>query len=413
MRFINNHEFNKNCERNFFFSDFNKIRKSAFKKLECMGFPNRKWENWRFTNITHLENANYKTLDFDNLQNIDLSSFKIDNYNTVIIYNGQIQYKFSKLCEGLKLLSAKEYFERTGDFFSSENSPFDLLNTAFMDSALCLIVDQKTTISKPIKILYISNGDESIMTNPRLYIDVEQGSNLKIIEEHIGDAQSSLQNQAFYLTLKDNTNVEHTRIQSNSENSNSFSNLYINQDRNSKYDFNLYMDGSKLIRNEIFISLNNENSECNINLLSLSKNDQHHDNKIIINHNSHNTKSSQFVKSILTDKSSTVFNGRTIIKKNAQKVEASQSNKNLLLSESARTNSIPQLEIYADDVKCSHGSTTGQIDEDALFYLRSRGIPKQDALNIFIEGFAMELIDIINDEIVKENLLNKIKKWIL
>ena len=149
-----------------------------------------------------------------------------------------------------------------------------------------------------------------------------------------------------------------------------------------------------------------------INCLSLSRGRQHLDNNIIVNHNFPYTYSSQFVKTVLFDKSTGVFNGRTVVKKDAQKIEAHQSNKNLLLSKSAKMNSIPQLEIYADDVKCSHGSTTGQLDDDALFYFQSRGIPKKAAFILLVSGFVREVIDQIRFEPTKNYIEQKLNLWI-
>ena len=162
------------------------------------------------------------------------------------------------------------------------------------------------------------------------------------------------------------------------------------------------VDGSKLGRSNICVQLDGENAQCNINSLTLSKNNQHIDNNIIVNHNSPKTHSTQFVKSILFDTSTGVFNGRTVVHENAQKITAQQTNKNILLSKKAKMNSNPQLEIYADDVKCAHGSTTGQIDEDALFYLQSRGINKQDAMELMVTGFANEVLDKIPHPEIKK-----------
>jgi Fe-S cluster assembly protein SufD len=167
-----------------------------------------------------------------------------------------------------------------------------------------------------------------------------------------------------------------------------------------------------MARSNIYIDLDGENAECSINCLSLSRGTQHLDNSITVNHNSPHTHSSQLVKSVLFDNSTGVFNGRTVVKKDAQKIEAHQSNKNLLLSKSAKMNSIPQLEIYADDVKCSHGSATGQLDDDALFYFQSRGIPKAEAFVLLVSGFISEVMENIKFVTVKNHIDQKINSWI-
>jgi Fe-S cluster assembly protein SufD len=165
-------------------------------------------------------------------------------------------------------------------------------------------------------------------------------------------------------------------------------------------------------RSNIYVDLNGKNSDCSINCLSLSRRNQHIDNSIMVNHNSPHTHSSQLVKSVLFDNSTGVFNGRTVVEKDAQKIEAHQSNKNLLLSKSAKMNSIPQLEIYADDVKCSHGSATGQLDDDALFYFQSRGIPKDEAFILLISGFVGEVMEEIKFKPVKNCIDQKINLWV-
>jgi Fe-S cluster assembly protein SufD len=212
--------------------------------------------------------------------------------------------------------------------------------------------------------------------------------------------------------LEEDSEVEHIRIQSNSINTHNIANLHVSQGPNSRYNFFQYADGSKMARSNIYVDLDGKDSKCRINCLSLSRGDQHLDNSIRVNHNSPYTYSSQLGKSVLFDNSTGVFNGRTVVKKDAQKIEAHQSNKNLLLSQAAKMNSIPQLEIYADDVKCTHGSTTGQLDDDALFYFQSRGIPRDEAFILLISGFVGEVMEKIKFEPIKNYIDQKINLWI-
>tara|TARA_B110000116_G_C16608186_1_gene478118 strand:- start:31 stop:855 length:825 start_codon:yes stop_codon:yes gene_type:complete len=273
-------------------------------------------------------------------------------------------------------------------------------------------VGKNITVETPVRILFISNGDSSIMVNPRVHIDMEMGSSIIFVEEHVGDAASLFQNEAVYITLEKNSEIEHIRVQSNSENTHNMANLHVKQMEVSRYNFYQYSDGGNFSRSNIYVDLNGENSECNLNCLSLSRGNQHLDNSIIVNHNSPYTYSSQVAKSVLFDKSTGVFNGRTVVQKDAQKIVAHQSNKNLLLSKSAKMNSNPQLEIYADDVKCNHGSTTGQLDEDALFYFQSRGIPKNEAFILLVSGFVSEVMEKIKFKPVKNYIDQKINSWI-
>jgi len=398
-------EFEKMLNRNYFSKSLHPYRKEAFTQLEKTGFPTQKWENWRFTNVSNISDGEFMISEISDAPQTtpDIDSYQMEGVDTVVIYNGHYQKDISSIPNGVNLLSGSEYMERkNGNFNRANNSPFDLLNTAFTDSGMCIVLEKNTLVKSPIRILFISNGDRSIMVNPRVNVDIGESSSLTFIEQHVGDATSFFQNESVFITLGDNAQLNHVRIQSNSEFTQNISNLNVNQAADSQYEFFQLVDGSKLGRSDICVQLDGENAQCNINSLTLSKNNQHIDNNIIVNHNSAQTQSSQFVKSILFDTSTGVFNGRTIVHENAQKITAQQTNKNILLSKKAKMNANPQLEIYADDVKCSHGSTTGQIDEDALFYLQSRGINKQDAMELMVVGFANEVLDKIPHPEIKK-----------
>lgn len=408
-------EFKKLLDRKYFSTKTHPLRKDAFSKFEATGFPTKQWENWRFTNLSTLTKNHFLISGINDAPQgkVNISQYEIEGLSTIVIYNGHFQQDISKFPDGIKVLTGLEYWEhKNGEVFHSEDSPFDLLNTAFMDSGVCLIIDKNLNIETPIRVLFVSNGDRSIMVNPRLHIDIGMGSSLTFMEEHVGDAASLFQNEAIYITLEEKSNLEHIRVQSNSFNTHNMANLHVEQMEKSQYNFYQYLDGGNFSRSNIHVDLNGKNSDCNLNCLSLSRGDQHLDNSIIVNHNSPHTQSSQLVKSVLFDKSTGVFNGRTIVQKDAQKIVAHQYNKNLLLSKSATMNSNPQLEIYADDVKCSHGSTTGQIDEDALFYFQSRGIPKNEAFILLVSGFVTEVMKEIKFEAIKSYINQKISLWI-
>ena len=398
-------EFEKMLNRDYFSKSLHSHRKEAFTQLEKTGFPTRKWEDWRFTNVSNISDGEFMISEISDAPQTtpNIDSYQMEGVDTVVIYNGHYQKDISSIPNGVNLLSGLEYMERkNGNFDRANNSPFDLLNTAFTDSAMCIVLEKNTLVNSPIRILFISNGGRSIMVNPRINIDIGESSSLTFIEQHVGDATSFFQNESVFITLENNAQLSHIRIQSNSDFTQNMANLNVNQEYDSHYNFFQLVDGSKLGRSNICVQLDGKNAQCNINSLTLSKNNQHIDNNIMVNHNSPQTHSSQFVKSILFDTSTGVFNGRTVVHENAQKITAHQTNKNLLLSKKAKMNSNPQLEIYADDVKCSHGSTTGQIDEDALFYLQSRGINKQDAMELMVTGFANEVLDKIPHPEIKK-----------
>ena len=189
-------------------------------------------------------------------------------------------------------------------------------------------------------------------------------------------------------------------------------NLDIQQETDSRYNFTQFADGSELGRTNINVHLNGQGANCALNGLALSHGRQHLGNHIIVEHKVPHCTSSQLFKSVLREKSSGVFNGRTIVQKNAQKTDANQSNKNLLLSKDALMNSNPQLEIHADDVRCTHGSTTGELDADSLFYLRSRGLDLAMAKSLLVRGFATECFDTVKNEKVRSFIMKRFDNWL-
>ena len=406
-------EFEKIINRDYFSQSLHPFRKEAFAQFKKTGFPTQKWENWRFTNLSTISKGYYKISESqDSLEKIPhIDQYTIDNVDTIVIYNGHFQKKLSSIPNGIKLLNSDEYIKRKkGKFITANNSPFDLFNTAFTDIGISLIVENNTKINTPVRILFISDGEKSIMTNPRVNLDIAESSSLVFIEHHVGNAKSFFENKSVFITLENNACLNHICIKSNSQFTQNIDNLNVKQLSNSKYNYSQFINGGKLVRNNIMIDLEKPNANCNVNCLALSSDNEHFDNNFIVNHNSHQTHSTQFVKSILFGSSSGVFNGRSVVKENAQQITAFQSNKNLLLSNTARMNSNPQLEIYADDVKCSHASTTGKIDENALFYLQSRGINKKDAVELMVTGFAKEILNNIPYPNIKMNIESNFTK---
>ena len=321
-------EFEKILNRDYFSKDLHPYRKDAFSQLTKEGFPNKKWEEWRFTNLSKIVKGGYRISESNDAPKQDdfLDTYNLDEIDTIVIYNGHYIKDLSSAPEGIKLLNGEEYLSQNNNKFECiNNSPFDLLNTAFVDSGINIVVEKNKNIKNPIRILFIANGEDSIMVNPRLHLDIDNSSNLTFIEHHVGDAKSFFQNQSIFITAKDNASVEHIRIQSNSENTQNIFNLNINQSKDSNYNFYQYIDGGELTRTNLSVNLNGQNAKCNINSLSISNNKQHVDNNIVVNHNNPNTFSSQFVKSILFDSSSGVFNGRTVVKEDAQKNNSSSN----------------------------------------------------------------------------------------
>ena len=409
-------EFEKIINRDYFSDKVKPIREKAYKNFTRLGFPNKKWEDWRFTNLSSFNKNSYIISDksHNNPIDLDLEKFHIPDVNTIVFINGHYNTKLSDKIDGVQLMTGLEYFKYKN--FSANylsDCPFELLNTAFMDSGMSIIINKNQTPDKPIRFLFITSAGENIMISPRINIDCKENSSVTFLEHFVGSSNNFFINSSINCSLDKNSSMRHIKIIGESKNGTIFNKNNIQQKHNSKYDFLQFSYDLNLSRTKIETKLNGDGAECSLNGLSLSRENQQLGTHIITNHFTPNCWSSQNFKNILLDNSSGIFNGRTIVHENAQKTDSQQSNKNLILSENALMNSNPQLEIYADDVKCSHGSTTGALDEDALFYLRSRGLNPIEAKKLLIRGFAIELFEDLKHEPTKNFIVNKFEDWLL
>ena len=408
-------EFEKIITRDYFSKKIQPLRKRAFDKFSEIGLPNKKLEDWRFTNLNHFLKSSYvlSELKHSDASELDLSQFAIPNTDTLVFVNGHFKKELSDTIDKVKLMSGQEYLELKNWVFESPSEcPFELLNTSFMDSGMSIILEENQAIEKPIRFLFISSAKEELMISPKIHIDCGPNSSFTFIEHQVGQSDKFFINTSINCFLDEGASLNHIKIQSDSQKAVNINKVYVKQNRDSQYTFfHLALD-SQLSRLDIKNDLNGEGAECSLNGLSLSSENEQLGSHILTNHYSPNCSSSQNFKNILYGNSSGIFNGKTVVHQNAQKTDSKQSNKNLILSNNALMNSNPQLEIYADDVKCSHGSTTGALDEDAIFYLRSRGLSLINAQKLLLEGFAVELFDVIKDNSVKTFIINKFEKWL-
>ncbi len=408
-------EFQKILDREYFSKKVHPIRRKAFDSFIEDGLPDKKCEDWRFTDLSAIKKGNYRISEIDDgpTNKVNISKYGLESFNTIVIYNGHLQQDLSSVPKGIKILSNLEYMEHNNwKVNQPDMSPFDLLNTAFMDSGICLVIERRIEVDAPLRILFICSGDEKIMISPRIHIDLEESSSLTLVEQHVGDCNEYLYNGSVIMNIEDNAQLEHIRIQNNSKTTINMGNLHVTQHQGSNFTFNQFTLGGRLGRTNLYADLIEKGANCSLNGLSLSNDDQHLDAHIITNHHAPHCTSTQNFKSILKGRSSGVFNGRSIVQNKAQKTDSNQSNKNLLLSKDALMNSNPQLEIYAHDVKCSHGSSTGALEPDALFYIRSRGIDQDSARALLVRGFGSEIIEALENNEIRDHITNYFNQWI-
>ena len=408
-------EFEKILAREYFSSIFDPIRKNAFKQFLDHGLSKKYWENLRFTNISALKKNLFRVSEASDSppENLLYPDPIIKEKYKIVFYNGHYQRNLTNLPDSIKILTNHEYYSETQKkVMQPSSSPFDLLNTAFMDSGMCLIIDKSIEINNPILLTFINSGQDQLMISPRIHIDLGESSSLQLLEHHLGSETGNFSNATTFLTLRENSFLKHIRLQMDTSQAINMGNVHLEQDQNSKYYLSHFGLGSDLGSISICSNLNGKGAECHLSSLGLTSGHQHLDAHTLINHKSSHCTSSQNFKTVLKDSSSGVYNGKVVVNKNAQKTDSTQSNKNILLSKNSKMNSNPQLVIDADDVKCSHGSSTGEIDPDALFYLRSRGINEKTAKSMLIHGFISEVLDTVDNHDLKNFIKVNFDKWI-
>jgi len=284
------------------------------------------------------------------------------------------------------------------------------LNSGFLEDGAVVLVDAKHDAGPPVQLLFVSTpGEQPTATHPRTLIVAEDGSRLQVVETHVGLADDVyMTNAVTDVVAGDATEVEHYRIQLESSKAFHLSTTHSRQTRDSRCSLVNINLGGRLVRHDVVSVLDGEGAECRLDGLSLTGDGQHVDNHTVLDHAKPHGSSRELYKGILGGNSRAVFNGRIVVRPDAQKTDAKQSNPNLLLSVGALANTRPQLEIYADDVKCTHGATVGRLDEEAVFYLRSRGISDLEARNLMVAAFAGEVLDRIEPAALRSELVRAV-----
>tara|TARA_B100000941_G_C28508218_1_gene558780 strand:- start:1444 stop:2616 length:1173 start_codon:yes stop_codon:yes gene_type:complete len=366
-------------------------------------------ERWRFSPIKDLQKLDF----FDNTKAISNSINKpyIDGAINIKVHNGEIINKSSipkdlniKEYSRKRLSSIKDLDEYVNTLKNAKYY-FEEKNALETEYFIIITLKENQVIRKPIHLCF---EQKSKKETARIFFNCKENSQLTVIESYINPIENSYKNSVLEFNLGQNCHLDHYCIQ-NGNNANWLFYTYgVNQGKNSTFNSNiLSLSGFRNI-NELHCDLNEEGAQAEISGLYISDKKSHRDFHTKIVHSHPKTYSSETFKGILSDESSGIFNGIVVVEKDAQMINSQQINRNLLLSKNARIKSNPQLEIYADDVKCTHGSTIGQIDDDALFYMRSRGISEVDAIKILIKGFAGEIIDKIRIKAIIEFAETKI-----
>jgi len=391
-------------------SEWEVIRRDALKTFEEQGFPTRKDEDWRYLNFISLMKEPFQDPIETDLASVEEWKMKGVETNLIVFVNGIYSEKHSKIIDeenGLvigqfkkaKVFSQNLVSKYFGQGVHTNRNGFVSLNTALAEDGLFVHVPEGMSVKNPIEVLHISTNakEERTMQHLRQMIIVEKGADVKVFETYVNESDSdkTLINIVNEFVVDENANLEYYKIQNENEQAVQINQTEVQQARDSVFFSTILTTGGALVRNDLNSRVNASNCETHFNGLYLGENKSVIDNHTIVDHKFPHTYSNELYKGVLTDKAQGIFNGRIFVREDAQKTNAYQTNRNILLTEDASVNTKPQLEIWADDVRCSHGATTGQLDKNAVFYLQSRGIDKAEARRLLLKAFTQEVVDTI------------------
>jgi Fe-S cluster assembly protein SufD len=383
------------------------LRESAFARFCEVGFPTTHDEDWRFTNVSAIAKTPFELARETKVSKPEVEQFGVAGLGCHLVFvNGRFARELSSIGQlpaGVSINSlaeelsanSSEVESHLGRYLNIQRDAFSALNTAFAEDGAYVHVRRGVVLTDPIYLLFISTAsDKPVMTHPRNLVVVGDEAQATIVEDYVSIGETpAFSNTATELVAGENAIVSHYMVEREHRQAFNISTLRIQQGRSANVSSHSVLFGGGLVRNNVHPVLAGEGGECLINGLFIGNGRQHLDNYMLVEHASPHCASRQFYNGILDDHAHGVFHGRIIVHKDAQKTDAKQTNRNLLLSDDARIDTKPQLEIYADDVKCTHGATIGQIEENALFYLRSRGIDEIAARKLLLLAFANECLD--------------------
>lgn len=401
-------------------------RAEAISDFERIGFPDKKNEEWRFTNIAPIVNTDFKIKKEDTSKKSIIEKLSEYNFdaNIVVIYNGYFSTELSKITEEKDNVFVgsftdayskgfdKVFEEHFGRYASDKVDGFTALNTSMINSGLFVYVSNGSSLSKPVMIInFIEDSETEIFANHRNLIVVEENGYAEVSEVYYANGKkSSFSNVVTEIFLGNNAELHHDKIQNEGDKAFHVGTTQVEQKNHSRLYSMTVSWGGSLLRNNLNSVLNGEGIDCYFRGFYMTKGNQIIDNHTLADHAMPNSHSNEFYKGVLDEKGTGIFNGKIMVRQDAQKTNAYQTNKNILLTNEATINSKPQLEIFADDVKCSHGATTGQINPDEVFYLRARGISEGKAKKLLLSAYAHEIIDEMKNEELKKLLVKTLNK---
>jgi Fe-S cluster assembly protein SufD len=404
-------DFEKTIKTSDFSESEIRLKKEFLNKFIANGFPSRKLENWKFSDINKIIQKNIGELsfynDYSSSNKIDTSIFAEGlEHNKIVFINGRVE-KIDFGYEDKDKIEINE-ISKLGDKFENNNSLIDL-NSAFTNKSYKILIKKSYSLKKPLIVYHTTaNTIKSKNINLRLEFQLEENSSLRLIDFFNDASEKNFTNIFYNFDLKKNAILKNYKIDKTQNNNIKYSFNNIDQDENSISETFILSSGSNFLKNEINCNLKGYYSSAFINGIFSLMNNKQHEIRTTINHLTENTKSYQLIKSVLGKDSKAIYQGKIFVSSKAQKTDGYQLSKAILLNETSEFNAKPELEIYADDVKCSHGSSSGSLDENSIFYLMSRGLSYQQSKELLINGFLLDVIEKITDSEIKNLIKNMI-----
>lgn len=390
----------------------------AVRYLEIKGIPGPKHEDYKYCNLEAVFRRDFKTVSRAAEANVDHAPHLLGDCTNIVVVNGRYRADLSDKASGCSISTLGEVdqtivLKHLAHYADVNSDALIALNTAFSEQGLFIQV--RSALSKPLHILNITSAAETALLNARQLIVMDKNTEATMIESFVSGGEQAanlFHNHLTEVLVGENAKLQSYRMQAEGLKTFQVNTTQAEVKRYGNYTTHTFTFGGALVRNNLNVVLADDLCEAHLNGLFITNGSQITDNHTLVDHRKPNCQSNELYKGIAKDKSTGVFNGKIFVRKDAQKTNAYQSSKNILLSDEASINTKPQLEIYADDVKCSHGTSTGKVDENALFYLKARGIGEESARRLLLQAFAQELIDNITVDSLQQKVLAAFEKTI-